>query len=480
MYLGAKDTRNAIAKVQIVVHEGDWRPSLAWMCRQYPEYFVPMEPKAWDHAGRLFFHFMAEEEIIKAMSERLLSWQSIHFTMPHYGLYVPDKEEWPNLITFEYPHIEGQIKVKNPDNPGTMVTVQKIKDYLAMLHKHGVASYMYFNIQHSFIDFALEKFKDSIVTKRDGSYYIGHVKDSLVIINSDPALPWGKHIEEQGRKLIETFPEIDGILVDCLGHWLIDFAHDDGITMIDKQAVYTLYLAYLPQLEQLRANARKHNIAFYGNGVYHIEEALFIDSIVTEGSMENGLPFLALKKPFAACLRDDKGLGHGMEKVCRACLKYGAIPEITPSEIVQETQRRIMDAYLPFFRKLIKREWELSSRAITFEGNLDGNIFRIDDNKWIATLIHSGESMFGDADANVADESDLTHDALFQTFTTVNTEGSHAVVLNLPKQSITRMTFMTNIREVEVQFEKQGDLLKVDIPSFRSAALLEIYADPSV
>jgi len=425
----------------------------------------------------MFFHFFAEEDMIKALKEKGLRWQELHFYMPHYGLYVPEEKEWPNLITMEYPHVEAQIEIKDPSNPGAMVSEKKIKDYVAMLRKHGVATYIYINHQNCYIDYARKNFPESIVTKHDGSMHIGHVKNSLTIINSDPDLPWGRHIEEQGRKLIELYPEAEGLFVDNVGHWFLDFAHNDGISMVGERPVYATYLAYLPPLRKLREQGKRRSMSFYGNGPSHIDQARYLDGVMSEGTMSNGLRFLGLKKP-VVCARPPASI---LESVCQLCLKYGTILDVVPSYLEDPEQASIAEAYQPFFEKLVVREWELTPHALHFRGSLDGNIYRVSDNEWVVALIHFGESIL-DADGSraVRSDPDLVVDPAFATIEqeSLKKKAVHAVTIRLPKdREIAQVVFQCRDGRRILDVERKDRDHEIAIPGFRGAAILQIAAE---
>ena len=475
-HVGLKNSKRAVAALQLVPHQGDWRASLDWMAKTYSDYFEPAEPRVWDHAGRMFFHFFAEEPLIAAMKAKGLTWQELHFYMPHYGLYAPDEEAWPNLITMEYPHVEAQIRIEDPQHPGTMVSVKKIRDYIAMLRKHDVAVYMYINHQNAFIDFAQSQFPESIITRYDGSIHNNHVHNSLTLINSDPRLPWGKWIAEQGRKLVELYHEAEGIFVDNVGHWFFDYAHDDGVSMVGQRPVYAAYLAYLPQLQALRAHGRTHHMSFYGNGPYHVDIARYLDGIMTEGSMSNGLPYLGLKKPVVCC-RPPAGI---LEHACQCCLKYGTIMDIQRSHIERPAEAAVTDAYLPFFRKLFVREWELTPHALRFDGDLDGNIYRTGNNTWIITLVRFGESILSTGNTRPAGEQVETGIAPEGAAIEGKTKGArnaNSIRVALPGgRAIRHIAFEAKHTRRSIAPHPEDNPCRIEIPDFRGAAILEITA----
>ena len=58
-------------------------------------------------------------------------------------------------------------------------------------------------------------------------------------MNADPASSFGKHMIMQAREMVEAYPDAAGFFWDVYGRsYMFDFAHDDGITMINNKPAY--------------------------------------------------------------------------------------------------------------------------------------------------------------------------------------------------------------------------------------------------
>ena len=70
-------------------------------------------------------------------------------------------------------------------------------------------------------------------------------------MNADPSSGFGKHMIAQAEQMVEAYPEIGGFFWDVYGRsYMFDFAHDDGITMVNNKPAYYPGFMYQRMMEE--------------------------------------------------------------------------------------------------------------------------------------------------------------------------------------------------------------------------------------
>ena len=99
------------------------------------------------------------------------------------------------------------------------------------------------------------------------------------------------------EKLLDAYPKVDGFFLDCFRHCELDFAHDDGITMVDNKPCYNINFAYDKITEIITEKLHSKGLVNFANKPRTIQQTKDIDCVLLEGSGK-----VALTKQFFLCI----------------------------------------------------------------------------------------------------------------------------------------------------------------------------------
>ncbi|NUQ62291.1 MAG: hypothetical protein HUU20_07370, partial [Pirellulales bacterium] len=360
----------ARAGLLVARHEGCWRPGLGWLVERYPEYFDPPNPRVWDYDGPMIYDFITDEARLRRDLTQDLSWQEVGWYWPHLGLYLPEGDRWQRQ-----PGSEGGL------GQGGTVTRQMLKDYLALARRLGIAPCLYFQSTESWAEYAQRNFPECRVQAADGKFAPTWIK--CVIMDPDPRGRFGQHILDQARKLADTFPEMDGVFWDQNCYTSFDFAHDDGISMVNGRRVSMMEFPQVEILSQAGKLLHDRGKLIFTNGGWTAGLARYCDGHMSEGSgPTRRLQYLCMKKHLTL-LSYDANLQTSREKLLLA-LETGAQPAVTLGD---DSCRALFEGYKPIFRELRQKKWVFSPRALSLPDGVRGNMFRTREANYLVTAI---------------------------------------------------------------------------------------------
>ena len=384
--LGLRAGRAARAAVFLTPHEGDWRPGLRWFRDRYAEYFRPTDPKIFEQEGVMMYALPCwpEAKIKEFTRDMGLRWQEVRYEA-RFGDYIPETEPWNEDAWKTAAHPERELKG---------LTYKRINDYLALLSRHGVSGFAYFQMGGDIERrFCKERgFEEYVIRRKDGSLFPGCAYPDGVrktwLINPLPGSRWERHILDQAERLFDTYPLMAGLFVDQLCYRFWDYSRDDGMTMVNNRPVYNCHLSLIPILEKLHAILKRRGKTTFGNGPTTIEAQRHIDGIMAEHRLDflASQAHVALAKPLVMLTQAVSDF--------KWCLKYGAFPHTLPDYNRWPNGRkrraehaRAFKAYLPLFELMRGRRWVLAAHALTLPDGMDGNIFRTPAGDYLIPLI---------------------------------------------------------------------------------------------
>ena len=388
-YLGLRTGRDARASLLIKTHEGDWRAGMGWIVNKYKEYFFPQEKTINDVDATFFcgspWHGVSTIKKLKKIGVQTIE---LHNWFPFYGVYYPEKKSWDGIGK-----IEGHKYVK--------MTHRKVNDHIEFLHKQGMSVFIYYNTREAYIDYVKDRFLQSMIKMENGQYLPTWMK--CYYGNPDPQLPWGKHCIEQARKMLRGYPRTDGFFWDGFGRMFFDFAHDDGITMVNNKPCYCLPFAYDKIGELVCDMIHEEGMAVYGNKPATVEVQKHLDGIMVESPKVHFLAkeaFLAIGKPIVFLCNNIEN----PEMNLQYCLKYKALPFVLPYAPGAISGFKNQDiglfrAYLPLFKLLRGASWVLTPHALKLPDGVDGNIFKRADGTYLISLLPVRKSAFDEGDS---------------------------------------------------------------------------------
>ena len=361
-------------------HKGDWREALGYFHQKYNEYFKLNNPVIVENEGTMYYGSpVIPEKTLKSWIKQMkVKWTEVCFNRI-FGDYIGYTDKW------DFDMLWHPTMAKNNIIRG--LTRDKIRDYLKMLKRNGVASYIYYNYGECDRALADEKFRDSIIHHdhgiRSAWMFRDRVRDN-VTMNPDIEKAWGQFIVKQAEDIFDTYEDLDGFFIDQMCYHSYDYSCDDGVTLVENEPVYDTHRSSLAIMEKLGEILHRRKKSAFANGPYNIEIMKYADGIMSEGSL-SGLAkysYMCLEKPvmiLTYCL-----FGEGFERVLKACLKYGAFPStpwhhdqclpLPPVKPPKSTQI-LYDKYLPLLEYMRGRKWVLSSAPVNFPAGIDGNIF---------------------------------------------------------------------------------------------------------
>ncbi|MFQ6049121.1 MAG: hypothetical protein ACE5K7_07140, partial [Phycisphaerae bacterium] len=390
-FLGLRRDRRTRAGLLISPHPGQWRQALAWYAARYPAHFQP-DPKIRQHEGVYGpgrpMDGGADQQTVHAnmvgRRRRGVKWMELHAHFPHYGLYVSPTEPW----TGEHTDVQ--------------TTYEMVRHYIRLAHQQDIAIHIYYNIIDGKCWYVQEHFPDSIARNERGEKIPAFRECWLM--NADPQTAFGQHCLQQFEKLLDTYPQTDGVFFDVYGrHYDIDFAHDDGITMVHNKPAYCLKFAFQRIMERIEPLLRARGKVFSANKPEGIELLKGIDYIMAdEGLNQDRLEAFSYYGLFKPVMVLNGNIWQDPEETFKTCLRLGilyndpAAPRYRDQLSPQQARRneRIRTAYAPLLRHLIGKQWVLRANALELPAPIRGNIFALPDGRYVVTMVSDHRSMF--------------------------------------------------------------------------------------
>lgn len=424
------------ASIYIVPHEGDWRPCLDFVLKKYPEYFSPLNDSEIS-AGWYYLAFPdVREEQISALHDRNVEWIEFHEYFPFYGLYMPHLPDWGIILDSDEVGLtqwETGAGIKRN-------SYQNMKDLIRLWHKYGIQVFLYYQSSEAWYQYAQKYFNEDIAIDRKGNPHPSW--QSTRLMNPDPNGDWGRYIIDQAKKILKTFPEIDGIFYDRIDYNNYDFGHDDGFTMIDGQPAYMLAFGQERINRVLFDLFHKSKKAIWGNVPTSIEVCKGLDGIMAEKNLRHllKLQYLGLARPII--YRAFDGLPTDTERKMKNALVYGATISVTHGG--KEAQN-IESKYRTIFELLKNRTWVLNAFCLEIPEGLQGNIYRTHDSDYVVVIVSPDKLQV------------KNHPFEYNIPITVNTPDAeqikHAYLLSGDWQGIN-----------DIETQREGNVLKITLP----------------
>jgi len=410
-YLGIRDKSDLHTSLLISAQPSDWRPALGWFYNQYKEYFDadPAFDK-WDGVYGSGYEFLDPKLNAKQIKDayddefkRGERWEELHGHFPHYGEMIPD----------------ASVKTWTGGSDGFTFprTREAIKNHCKIAKEAGVGTFLYYNLTESEYWWAQEKFSDSIARNEAGQT-IGAWKsqayparDACWMMNSDPSTSFGKYMIQQAKDMVEAYPDAAGFFWDVYGRsYMFDFAHDDGITMINnKPAYYPLFMYERMMHDAISPLLHGRGMTITANKPVTVAATRGLDAIMMmEDAPKEDNPGWITAQSYLGLNREVQILddnAKNLEMMYLHCLRYGAFPSLpstqvytaNPSDHVNkgsdaEAQllahnRKLEDQYMPYINLFRGKKWIFYPQALELPVNTAGNIYRLKDGTVMITMI---------------------------------------------------------------------------------------------
>ena len=391
-YIGLVGDRPMETRVQVAFHGGDWRPALGKVYAAYREYFDPDSTAIYDHEGVFYGGnpYSAEESRPWAgMGCRI---NEVHAHFYYYGDYFQDgKQRWRRqsllegvfhkfrkmgqkksaweVVEFLDKHTDEELadllygpewRQKGIDLEKAFYhTRERIKAGLKELVRRGLCPYWYFNYTDGFPPVVEKKWPDAICRDEEGrpipsGWWMAHN------MNANLRTSFGRFCEESAKKILAEYPELNGFFLDCFRHYEIDYAHNDGVTVVDHRPAYSVNFSYdditCRIKELMKATGR--SLAMFANKPQTIRSMRYVDGMLLEGDgdvLEEKYFWACIAKPnFFLWTSDRASLDENLRRaVLHGCFpRHDWIPGKTHEEMVA-IYRRYLPLYEHFRRRVL-------------------------------------------------------------------------------------------------------------------------------
>ena len=393
-YLGMRDKKDIETSLLISTHPADWRPALGWVYSKYRKYFdaaPAFDP--WDGGFVLGYDLMkdsyTEEELRKVYAgraERGARWEELHGHFPWYGLMIPGTD-----VTTWTCHSHPL--------PGLTLNREKIAAHARLTKQFGIGTFLYYNITEAQQGYAEKEFADSIARDESGqaigAYRASEKPDPRAcwLMNADPASGFGRHMIQQAAAMVASYPDSAGFFWDVYGRgYLFDFAHDDGITMVNNKPVYYPEFMYQRMMrEHVRPLLDRKGMCITANKPVTIASCEGLDGIMAqEDAPEEENPawlaaqsYLGLHRQVMLIAGGERG---SAETMFLHCLRFGMFY----TNLGDSEEARM---YRPFVDRFRGKRWIFYPRALELPPNTGGNIFRLKDGTVMVTVVSMWRSV---------------------------------------------------------------------------------------
>ncbi len=324
-YIGLVGNRPMNTKIMMMFHEGDWRPGVGKVFNRWKEYFVPTSETIYKYEGTFSCEGIQTADALKRCKDFGIKTLEVHGHFQDYCDYFQEgKETWytnwaresfarkhkndmtlPQIEAFFASHTDEEIaaelagtSVVDANNNYQIVRHHRadIKARLAKLAKAGVGCYWYFNYTDGYRPRVEKEWPDSIAKNEDGSSQPSGWHNSHNM-NADPRWSFGRHMIRDAKNIFKTYPTLVGFFKDCFRHFEVDFGHDDGITVVNNKAAYSMNFSYDDVERIIHAAMKPKNLASFANKPQSIRSMRWTDGVLLEGDGDFGE-----EKYFWACL----------------------------------------------------------------------------------------------------------------------------------------------------------------------------------
>lgn len=389
-YIGLVGKRPMKTKIVLMFHEGDWRCGLGKVYKRWREYFDPFNETIYEQESCYVcggVHSSDQAGQLVAMGCRYME---VHGHFQDYCDYYQDgKDRWHRIGTKEgirrkllelrgkptrsaaggvaipgermgevvEKYIADHTDEEVADLLGCEVadlchTRDDVKRRLQILADAGISCQWYFNYTDGYRPRVEKQWPDSICRDEDGQpipsgWYMCHN------INADPRWSFGKFCYESARKIFDEYPMLEGFFLDCFRHYEIDFAHDDGVTVVSGRPCYSVNNSYMDIERRIKTEIMApRNLTSFANKPMSIRSMRYVDAQLLEGDgdiYEEKFFWASIANPLFYLWGDPN---RSTDEFLRRSVVNGAWPKV-----VEPTDESIAlyHRYLPLFEQFRRR-----------------------------------------------------------------------------------------------------------------------------
>jgi len=207
---------------------------------------------------------------------------------------------------------------------------------------------------------------------------------------------------QQAKDMVAAYPAAAGFFWDVYGRsYMFDFAHDDGITMINnKPAYYPEFMYQRLMREEVGPLLHGKGMQITANKPVTAASTRGVDGVMTmeDAPREESPGWIAAQSYLGlnrhSTILDSDALNE--EMLYLHCLRFGAFPSFPwdhdnkGAAISAETaakNRELQKRYLPFIEMFRGKQWIFYPEALQLPESAFGNIFRLKDGSVMITMV---------------------------------------------------------------------------------------------
>lgn len=283
----------------------------------------------------------------------------------------------------EYSRYITPEQMANPDmpivggeNPRGNLTVNINRAVFDDVIKSGIAPFIYFYNVHTLPKNSESLFPQDVMVdelgEKEKQWYTecGHV--------AQPDTAFGQNLLEQLDLLLKAYPEVPAFFLDNYSIEKVDFAHDDGVTMVHNRPGYDLARNHQVIGVECMARLHKAGKVTMVNKLSTIESARGADMVLVEGGDSQHMIMHAMACPMRAVFPlgwtdPDMDRARAQEQHLQTLLLWGGTPN---TDLARDAAT--MKAYRPLTDAMIGKRWVFDADPLTLPPGYQGQIFRID------------------------------------------------------------------------------------------------------
>jgi hypothetical protein len=370
-------------RILFTTHPADYRSVLQAYAARYPAYFEAPMPRG-DHEGAFWYHHIQAHPDFMEMERQNVRfiWSSFWFT--HLGEYLPEEKEW-------FPWTYARLW-----SLGKKMTDRQINAFIDKMHGRGIATFAYFNVteyggtggKRGDTDEATkqvleDRFANALMKDADGKPI--PTWEGAMAMNPRHQYALRPFLREQIRRHIDRLPHFDGFIIDRLD-WgsLLDYAHDDGLTMVGDRPADNMAGAVADAVQDVcRLSHAAHKQVFV-NQFWRVELIRDVDGSCHESdylAQRYLIPF----RPATAWEQQRPYVGQRDLAPFEAHLKQRLQIALLPQMIAQrfaisqqapdESAADLLELFAPLFKTFAGKRQVLQPHCIGVSGLNDVNLF---------------------------------------------------------------------------------------------------------
>ncbi|NRA38263.1 MAG: hypothetical protein HRU15_08995 [Planctomycetes bacterium] len=275
-------------------------------------------------------------------------------------------------------------------------------------------------------------------------------------MNADPKYSFGKFMIESARKIFDTYPELNGFFLDCFRHFEIDFGHDDGVTVVNNKAAYSMNFSYDDIEKEIKTKImKKKQLSSFANKPQSMRALRYVDGVLLEGDGD-----VAEGKYFWPCIAMPLFFMWTSNKKenefnLKRSVLYGSFPKFSLGDEGYKASKKVYDDFMPLFKQFPRRVFCFEADPIRVPDHSKAMLYTAGKN-YVASVINE----------QVRQTDRITYGKT--PYTTIRVKKAH---------DIGKVTVMYpgDTKGASVKFKFDGTFIYVPMTKYKNCAVIELH-----